>query len=178
MSLTMRYSLKSMILVLLSLLMSCRTYVPTSEELIYTLISKTYSSKERLYYKSLEEPELQKFIKKTNLKLWNNNLSRGLVTGGKVDYDDILSKEDLHFISDQLEHQEQMKLDPKLVTDKELLTKTKAVGVHKISQPVFNKDRTFSFIFRKKFNGGEDIVVYELANNEWRVHSVITLSIV
>lgn len=165
-------------LVVLSFLFSCKAYSPALNEASYELINLTYSGKEKLYYRTLKEPEIETSIEKINIELWNNNLSKGLVTGGRVDYKNIFSKEDLHFIADQLERQEQTKLDPNLLREAEVLTKKKARGVHQISQPVFNKTRTFGLIFRNKISGGEDIVVYEKVDNEWRVHSVITLSMV
>lgn len=158
--------------------MSCKAYAPTSANEIYRFINTTYSNKERLYYKTLEKAELKNFIEKVDMKLWNNNLSKGLVTGGEVNYNDIFQKEDLILISDQLESQEQLKLDSNLIKAKDVLTKSKSGGLHQISQPVFNKNQTYSLIFRKKINGGEDIVIYEMVDNEWKVHSVITLSMV
>lgn len=158
--------------------MSCKAYAPTSANEIYSFINKTYSNKEGLYYKTLEKAELKDFIEKVDLKLWNNNLSKGLVTGGEVNYNDIFQKEDLILISSQLENQEQLKLNSKLIKAKDVLTKSKSGGVHQVSQPIFIKNQTFSLIFRKKINGGEDIIIYEKVNNEWKVHSIITLSMV
>lgn len=174
----MKYLVKSIILILFSFLMSCRAYTPTSANEMYSFINKTYSNKESLYYKTLDEAELKNFIKKVDLKLWNNNLSKGLIRGGEVNYNDIFQKEDLILISNKLRNQEQLKLDSNLIKAKDVLTKSKSGGVHQISQPVFNKDQSYSLIFRKKFNGGEDIVIYEVVNNEWKVHSVITLSMI
>lgn len=162
--------------------MSCRAYAPTSNNEIYKFIDLTYSSDSRtnnLYYKTLNQRKIADFLKLINLELWNNNLSKGLVTGGEVDYTEFFTKEDLVLMSDQLGRQEQLKLNSNLIRrNKDLLTRTLSGGIHQISQPVYNKDQTFSLIFRKKINGGEDIVVYEMVNNEWSVHSVITLSMV
>lgn len=178
MSLTMKYILKIKFLILFSFLISCKAYAPTSEKEIYNLINETYSNQGALYYKTLNKSELRIFIEKVDLEIWNNNLSKGLITGGEVSYEDIFNKEDFDLILNQLMKQEQLTLDSKFIKSESLLTRSKAIGVHQISQPVFNKDRSFSLIFRKKFKGGEDIVVYEIVGDEWRVHSVITLSLV
>lgn len=174
----MKCPLKISFLILVSLALSCKAYSPTPEKEIYTLINATYSDQGALYYKTLDKSELGPFIDKVNLELWNNNLSKGLVTGEDVSYDNIFQKEDLDFIQNQLMKQEQIRLDSKFLKSGDLLTRSIRIGVHQISQPVFNKDRSFSLIFRKKFKGGEDIIVYEMVGNEWRVHSVITLSLV
>ncbi len=174
----MKNLLKSIILILFSFLISCRAYAPTPANEIYSFINNTYYNKESLYYKTFEKKELKNFIEKVDLKLWNNNLSKGLITGGEINYNDIFQKEDLILISNQLESQEQLKLDSNLIKAKDVLTKSKSGGVHQVSQPIFNKDQTYSLIFRKKINGGEDIIIYEKVNNEWKVHSVITLSMV
>lgn len=178
MPITMKNLIKSIILLLFSCLMSCRVYAPTSTNEIYPFINSIYSDKESLYYKTLEKKELKNFIEKVDLKLWNNNLSKGLVTGGEVNYNEIFKKEDLILISNQLESQDQLILDSNLIKAKDVLTKSKSGGVHQISQPIFNTDQTFSLIFRKKINGGEDIIIYEKENYEWKVHSVITLSMI
>lgn len=175
----MKFSSKNIIVLFCGLLLiSCKASAPPSENNIYTFINETYSGKENLYFKTLSNSELKNFVKKVDLRLWNNNLSRGLITGEEVNYYEIFREEDLNLISMQLERQEQVKLDSKFIQIRDLLVTSKSLEVHQISQPVFNKDKTFSLIFRKKSNGGEDIVVYEIVNNEWRVHSVITLSMV
>lgn len=174
----MKNLVKSVILILFSFLISCKAYVPATGDEIYTYINLTYSNQESLYYKTLEKEDLKNFIGKVDLKLWNNNLSKSLVTGGEVNYNDIFQKDDLIFISNQLENQEQLKIDSNRIKAKNVLTKAKSGGVHQISQPVFNKNQTYSLIFRKKIKGGEDIVIYELVDNDWKVHSVITLSMI
>ncbi len=158
--------------------MSCRVYAPTAANDIYSIINNTYFNKKSLYYKTLEKRELKNFIEKVDLKLWNNNLSKGLITGGEVNYNDIFHKEDLILISNQLASQDQLKLDSNLIKTKDVITKSRSGGVHKVSQPIFNNDKTYSLIFRKKINGGEDIIIYEKENYEWKVHSVITLSMI
>lgn len=178
MSLTMKYSSTNLILILCGLLMSCKASAPASGNEIYTFINKTYSGKENLYFKTIENSELKNLVGKVDLRLWNNNLSKGLVTGEEVNYNEIFRVEDLNLISNQLERQEQMKLNPNFLKNKDLLIKSKSKGVHQISQPVYNKGQTFALIFRKKFSGGEDIIVYEKMDDEWKVHSIITLSMV
>lgn len=175
---TMKYSLLNLICIISGLFISCKASAPPSENKIYTFINETYSGKENLYFKTFQNSELNKFVEKVDLRLWNNNLSKGLITGEEVNYNDIFREEDLNLISKQLEKQEQVKLDSKFLKVKDILVRSKSAGVHQISQPIYNKNKTISLIFRKKFNGGEDIVVYESVNNEWRVHSVITLSMV
>lgn len=107
-----------------------------------------------------------------------NNLSKGLATGGEVNYNDIFQKDDLILISNQLESQDQLQIDSNRIKAKDVLTKSKSDGVHQVSQPVFNKNKTYSLIFRKKIKGGEDIIIYERVDNNWKIHSIITLSMV
>lgn len=174
----MKNLVKSIIMLISIFFMSCRAYSPTSVNELYSFINKTYYDEESLYYRTLKKEELKKFIEKVDLKLWNNNLSKSLIAGGEVNYNDIFEEQDIILILNQLKSQDQLKLDSNLIKVKDVVTKSKSIGVHQISQPVFNKDQTYGLIFRKKIKGGEDIIIYEMVDHEWKVHSVITLSMV
>jgi len=132
-------------------LSSCKSPKTSLEEYdIYALINLLFQKSElrevAIFHKTINERRVDS-IDQLKLEKLNANFS---VSGGRIDFEKIMTREDLDFLKRQTEDLGERKIDPQY------------------SEPFFTRGKNYAFIFSKTGSGGESFMVFEKVDGQWK----------
>lgn len=170
--------MKNIITILIILcLTGCKTPQPAlEEEDFYTLINLLSQESElrevAIFHKTINEGRVDI---KDQLRFGKLNANFP-VSGGRIDFENILTQEDLDYLKSQIEDLGERKIDPQYFNfPVRLVKKNDNSIIYYYSEPFFTRDKNYAFIFRKAGSGGESFLIFEKVDGQWRALCTVAL---
>ncbi len=165
-------------IIILLFLTSCKTPQPALENRdFYTMLNLLFqepkSGEVVIYHKTINEGRV---AIKDQIKYEKLNANFP-VSGGRIDFENLMTQEDLNFLKGEVEDLKERKVNPQFLNFPVRLVKKKSSNslIHYFSEPLFTRDKKLAFIFRKAGSGGESFSVFEKVDSDWKFFCTVVL---
>ena len=158
------------IILIILCLTGCKTPQPALEDddfyaLINLLFQKSEFKEVAIFHKTINEGRVD-----INDQLKFEKLNANFpVLGGRIDFEKIMTQEDLDFVKSQTEDLGERKIDTQFFNfPARLVKKNDESIIHYYSEPFFTRGKNYAFIFSKTGSGGESFMVFEKVDGQWK----------